>query len=58
MLLREDPIFEPCSTYNFFKIYGCYSKGLTAFLNLLRKDLGGSKPRIFPREQAHQPILW
>jgi hypothetical protein len=26
----------------------CYSTGLTAFLNLLRKDLGRSKPAIFP----------
>ena len=35
------------STYIKFILTYCYSTDLTAFLSLLRKDLGRSKPAIF-----------
>ena len=31
---------------------------ISGFLNMLRKDLGHSKPAIVPRKQAHQLIMW
>jgi hypothetical protein len=42
-----------CQVYNIVSL-----SASSAFLNLLRKDLGRSKPAIFPLQQAHQPILW